>query len=69
MRANKPYRTSGGGYEFMLFGNSSTAPVFSYNQINKQIENLESNGQEKSTKILISWQVLKNQCLLFLAHR
>ena len=29
----------------------------------------KSDGQEKSTKILISWQELKNQFLLFFVHR
>ena len=27
-------------FEFIILGNSSTAPVFSYNQINKQLKNL-----------------------------
>ena len=30
---------------------------------------LKSDGQEKSTKILISWQELKNQFLSFFVHR
>ena len=29
----------------------------------------KSDGQEKSTKILISWQELKNQFLSFFVHR
>ena len=29
----------------------------------------KSDGQEKSTKILVSWQELKNQFLLFFVHR
>ena len=34
-------------FEFILLGNSSTAPVFSYNQINKQRENLYVNYRER----------------------
>ena len=30
---------------------------------------LKSDGQEKSTKILISWQELKNEFLSFFVHR
>ena len=30
-------------FEFLLPGNSSTDPVFSYNQINKQPENIYAN--------------------------
>ena len=30
---------------------------------------IKSDGQEKSTKILISWQELKNQFLAFFVHR
>ena len=30
---------------------------------------VKSDGQEKSTKILISWQELKNQFLSFFVHR
>ena len=30
---------------------------------------LKSDGQEKSTKILISWQELKNKFLSFFVHR
>ena len=33
-------------FEFLLLGNSSTAPVFSHNQINKQPENLYVNYGE-----------------------
>ena len=33
-------------FEFILLGNSSTAPVFSYNQINKQLKNLNVNYRE-----------------------
>ena len=29
----------------------------------------KSDGQEKSTKILISWQELKNELLSFFVHR
>ena len=32
-------------FEFILDPSSSTAPVFSYNQINKQPENLYVNGR------------------------
>ena len=32
-------------------------------------EMVKSDGQEKSTKILISWQELKNQFLSFFVHR
>ena len=34
-------------FEFLLLGNSSTAPVFSCNQINKQPENLYLNYRER----------------------
>ena len=34
-------------FEFLLLGNSSTAPVFSYNQISKQPENLYLNYRER----------------------
>ena len=34
-------------FEFILLGNSSTAPVFLYNQINKQPENLYVNYRER----------------------
>ena len=34
-------------FEFLLLGNSSTAPVFSYNRINKQPENLYLNYRER----------------------
>ena len=30
---------------------------------------VKSDGQEKSTKILISWQELKNEFLSFFVHR
>ena len=30
---------------------------------------IKSDGQEKSTRILISWQELKNQFLSFFVHR
>ena len=33
------------------------------------IERVKSDGQEKSTKILISWQELKNQFISFFVHR
>ena len=37
-----------------------------YPQNEKEIK---SEGQEKSTKILISWQELKNEFLSFFVHR
>ena len=33
------------------------------------VASFKSDGQEKSTKILISWQELKNQFLSFFVHR
>ena len=37
--------------------------------VREPIRTFKSDGQEKSTKILISWQELKNKFLSFLAHR
>ena len=40
------------------------------NHLNIELLNVfKSAGQEKSTKILISWQELKNQFLSLLVHR
>ena len=36
---------------------------------NRDIPVVKSDGQEKSTKILISWQELKNEFLSFFVHR
>ena len=40
-----------------------------YDEPENHTSELKSDGQEKSTKILISWQELKNQFLLLFVHR
>ena len=37
--------------------------------LNFRAKGIKSDGQEKSTKILISWQEFKNQFLSFFVHR
>ena len=52
-----------------MVGHRFDIPKFAEGGWRRVLTVVKSDGQEKSTKILISWQELKNEFLSFFVHR